>query len=181
MVIQDWSSRARRVALGSAAAALVLLTGCVAVPMDAYDPGAPVVYSDAPYYGSTYYGGPAYYGAPVYQQPYWGPAVSLGIYGGFGGDRGHWRGPPGRGHGHWQRPPGAGGGQWNRPPGAGGGSWHRPPPGAGGGHGPRPPGAGGGHVPRPPAAGSRWQPGIENGSLGGSRGGGGVRGGRDMP
>lgn len=26
--------------------ALVLLTGCVAVPMDAYDPGAPVVYSD---------------------------------------------------------------------------------------------------------------------------------------
>jgi len=56
MVIQDWSSRARRVALGSAAAALVLLTGCVAVPMDAYDPGAPVVYSDAPYYGSTYYG-----------------------------------------------------------------------------------------------------------------------------
>ena len=81
MVIQDSSSRARRVALGSAAAALVLLTGCVAVPMDAYDPGAPVVYSDAPYYGSTYYGGPAYYGAPVYQQPYWGPAVSLGIYG----------------------------------------------------------------------------------------------------
>ena len=44
MVIQDWSSRARRVALGSAAAALVLRTGCVAVPMDAYDPGAPVVY-----------------------------------------------------------------------------------------------------------------------------------------
>ena len=109
MVIQDSSSRARRVALGSAAAALVLLTGCVAVPMDAYDPGAPVVYSDAPYYGSTYYGstyygGPAYYGAPVYQQPYWGPAVSLGIYGGFGGDRGHWRGPPGRGHGRRGRP-----------------------------------------------------------------------------
>ena len=43
MVIQDSSSRARRVALGSAAAALVLLTGCVAVPMDAY-PGAPVEY-----------------------------------------------------------------------------------------------------------------------------------------
>ena len=34
MVIQDSSSRARRVALGSAAAALVLLTGCVAVPME---------------------------------------------------------------------------------------------------------------------------------------------------
>ena len=166
MVIQDWSSRARRVALGSAAAALVLLTGCVAVPMDAYDPGAPVVYSDAPYYGLTYYGGPAYYVAPVYQQPYWGPAVSLGIYGGFGGDRGHWRGPPGRGHGHWDRPPGAGGGQWHRPPGAGGGPM------------PRPPGAGGGHVPRPPSGVSRWQPGIETGSLGGSGGG---RGGRNMP
>lgn len=58
------------------ASALAMLGGCVAVP--AY----PVRYEPAP----VYYGYPAYYG----------PSISLGIYGGrhghyYGGRRGHWR------------------------------------------------------------------------------------------
>ncbi|QTD47024.1 hypothetical protein [Ottowia testudinis] len=162
MVFQCSSSLARRAALGTAGAALALLTGCVVAPVEAYDMGAPVVYT-APGYAS--YHGPAYYRAPYYA-PYWGPSLSLGIHGGFGGSGGHWRGPPGRGGGHWQRPPSAGGGHWQRPPGAGGG------------HAPRPPGAAGGvRPPRPPAGGSRWQPGFESGSLGG----GGSQGGQNMP
>ncbi len=65
-----------------AVAALTVLSGCVAVPVQPgyYEP-ATVVYAPAP----------AYYGPPVY----YGPSVRFGFYGGRGhGHGGH------RGHGH---------------------------------------------------------------------------------
>ncbi len=112
MAVECSSSLKRCVALGAAAAALALLGGCVVAPADPYEIGAPVVYSStvyAPYGGSVYYGAPVYpgyYHAPGYR-PYWGPAVSIGIWGGSGGR--HWHGHRRPGGSHWHgRPPGRG-------------------------------------------------------------------------
>ena len=101
MAVECSSSLKRRAALGAAAMAAALLGGCVVAPMEPYEIGVPVVYSSTvytPYYGGAYYGAPLYYyGPPAYYRPYWGPSVSLGIWGGWGGGR-HWHGrPPGGG------------------------------------------------------------------------------------
>ncbi len=114
MVLRCSSSAARRLALGAAGLALALLGGCVVAPVEPYEIGAPVVYSGgayAPYYGNAYYGAPTYYYGAPYYRPYWGPTVSLGIWGGWGGGRAygrpgyhHGRGAPGRGgHGGFGR------------------------------------------------------------------------------
>ncbi|WOP14293.1 hypothetical protein [Ottowia sp. SB7-C50] len=108
MVVKCSSSLARRLAAGAGVALAALLGGCVVAPVGPYEVGAPVVYSNpgyAPYYGNAYYGAPAaYYSAPYYRA-YWGPTVSLGIWGGWGGGRsyGH-RGHHGHGaHGRGGR------------------------------------------------------------------------------
>ena len=92
MAVQQSSSLVRLTALGLAAGTLALLGGCVVAPVDGYgygyDTGAPVVYPDATYSAPYYYGAPAYYGTP-----YYGPNLSLGIYGGSYNDR-RWRGTP---------------------------------------------------------------------------------------
>ena len=66
-----------------AATVLAVLGGCVVAPVDGYDVGAPMVYTDGAYATPYYYNAPAYgnyYGAPYYYgTPYYGPAVSLGI------------------------------------------------------------------------------------------------------
>jgi len=49
------------------------LAGCVAVPVE------------QPYYAAP--AAPAYYPAPVY----YGPAVGIGVYGGWRGGHRHWR------------------------------------------------------------------------------------------
>ena len=108
MLLRCSSSLARRLATGAAGLALALLGGCVVAPVGPYEVGAPVVYSDgayAPYYGNAYYGAPTYYGAPYYR-PYWGPAVSLGIWGGWGGGGRSYSGPR---HYHGRGMPGRGG------------------------------------------------------------------------
>jgi hypothetical protein len=104
----------------AAVAAMLALGGCVVAPVGPYEVGNPTVYSAD---GVAYGGGP-YYSAPYGYYPYaapyyWGPSLSLGFYGGWGGGHGYRPGPgrPGWGNG---RPPGMGGG--------GGGGW-------GGGHG----------------------------------------------
>ena len=73
----------RRLGLLGAATVLAVLGGCVVAPVDGYDVGAPMVYTDGAYGTPYYYNAPAYgnyYGAPYYYgTPYYGPAVSLGI------------------------------------------------------------------------------------------------------
>ena len=123
----------RLLAACSAAAAVALLSGCIAVPADPNYGG---------YYGNGYgydaYGYPVYAGSGVY---YGGPAVvvapplSIGIYGSYssgylGSHFGGRRGPGWRGHGPGLRGPG-----WR---GHGGGGYRG---GFGGRHG----GRGGGH------------------------------------
>ena len=129
MAVLQSSSFARRAALGVAAGALALLGGCVVAPVDGYgygyDTGAPVVYPSATYYETPnyYYGGsPGYY-----SQPYYGPSLSLGVYGNSY-DRRRWRGNDGwRGGNHWRDNNGWRGngnrGNWNNNNGG-----HRPPP-----------------------------------------------------
>ena len=84
-----------------AIAVLGLSGGCVTAPSYPEYVAAP-----APYYGPAYYPppGPGYYGpaypppayyGPAYYPRYYGPAVGIGIYGG-------WRGGPRRG-GHQRR------------------------------------------------------------------------------
>ena len=67
---------------------LALLGGCVAVPADSYQVGDPVAYPAATY-GDVYYA-PGYstYPAPYY----YGPPVSVGVYGWSGGR--NWHRPP---------------------------------------------------------------------------------------
>ena len=50
----------RRLGLLGAAAVLAVLGGCVVAPVDGYDVGAPMVYTDGAY------GTPYYYNAPAY-------------------------------------------------------------------------------------------------------------------
>ena len=146
MAVQQSFSLVRRAALGLAAGALALLGGCVVAPVDGYgygyDTGAPVVDPDASYSAPYYYGAPAYYGTP-----YYGPNVSLGIYGGSYNDR-RWRGYDGwRGHNNpgWRgnNPPGWRGNNGWRGDG-GRGNWN-------GNHAPRPPVQVQPRPPRPPA------------------------------
>lgn len=127
MAVQCSSRVARVLGLGAAATALALLGGCVVAPVDPYQVGEPVAYPAATYNGGYYYG-PGYYGG--YSVPYYyGPALSLGIYGGYNNSRG-WRPPPPRpGWGGGPRP---GGGARPLPPPRG--NWSRPP----GAPGPRP-------------------------------------------
>ena len=79
----------RRLGLLGAATVLAVLGGCVVAPVDGYDVGAPMVYTDGAYGTPYYYNAPAYgnyYGAPYYYgTAYYGPAVALGIYGGSNG------------------------------------------------------------------------------------------------
>jgi hypothetical protein len=121
----DRSSRIARwlgaAALGSAG----LLSGCVVAPVEPYAVGDSVAYPSTTY-GSAYYP-PAYYGSPA--PYYYGPPVSLGIYGWSG--RRDWRAPtPPPRHG-WGAPPGPRG-PWSRPgslaprPGFGDGPPRRP-------------------------------------------------------
>lgn len=95
-------STARRAALVLAVGGAALLGGCVVVPNG---PVQPMTADGTAVYPATVYAPGAYYAAPYpyyngyYAAPYyWGPAVSLGVYGRFGGG----------GHGHW----GGGRGGW---------------------------------------------------------------------
>ena len=98
MAHRSTSSWVRRGALVLAGGALAALSGCVVAPVDPYyDVGAPVAVQLAPTY---------YYGAPYYApRPYYAaPPVSIGIWGRFGGHRGHGHGNGhGHGHGHGHR------------------------------------------------------------------------------
>lgn len=144
---------ARRAGVGMALAALTVLGGCVVAP-PAYEVGSPVAYPDGTYgtyydYGGTYYNGYPY----VY-----GPAVSLGIFGGW--DRGpRWRGEPPR-HGFQSgpgpRPGGMRPGPGPRPAAGGSGPGPRP-----GNARPRPSGPGAQGAPRPGGA-ARGLPGGDN-------------------
>ena len=145
-----------RLLAGIGAAALLLLGGCAVVPGDYYDVGTPVTSYPAPAYGPTYVA-PAY---PVYPAPYYyGPSMSLGIYGGWSDDRHHWREPPRRPgwNGHNGPRPGWSGNNGPRP-----GGWDRPSrpsrPDV------RPP-------PRQPGN-PDWRPGAPRNRLGGVDGGG---------
>ena len=93
---------------GALAATLALLGGCVAVPVEPYEPGAAVAY---PGYETTVVT-PGYYSAPA---PYYygAPPVSLGVWGWSGGSR-HWHDRPPRRH-DWGRPPPPHH-DWGRPP-----------------------------------------------------------------
>ena len=137
MAVECSSSLTRRVALGAAGAALALLGGCVVVPAEPYEIGAPVVvFSQTPESTCTWSrSSRASSCSPSSRWMafiYWRPSVSLGIWGGWGGgshwhgrgDR-HWRGNPGRGGSHWQGNPGRGGNHWQGNPGRGGGNWGR--------------------------------------------------------
>ena len=81
-----------RLLLGAAVA--LLLGGCVVAPVEPYyDVGTPVTSYPAPVYGPSYVA-PAY---PAYSAPYYyGPSMSLGIYGGWSDDHRHWRDRPRR-------------------------------------------------------------------------------------
>lgn len=119
-----------RLLLGVGAAALLLLGGCVMAPVDPYyDVGTPVTTYP---YGPSYVA-PAY---PAYSAPYYyGPSMSLGIYGGWSdNDHRGWRdrslrpnwgdrdGPrPGWNGGHNGPRPG-----WSGQPGPRPGGWDRP-------------------------------------------------------
>ena len=84
-----------RLLLGAGAAALLLLGGCVMAPVDPYyDVGTPVTTYP---YGPSYVA-PAYPAYPSYSAPYYyGPSMSLGIYGGWSdNDRRGWRDRPRR-------------------------------------------------------------------------------------
>ena len=105
MAISLASSKARRVALALAAGGAALLTGCVVVPNGPIEPMTAdatavypaTIYAPGPYYAAPYpyYSG---YAAPYY----WGPALSVGVYGRVGGGhrghRGYW---DGGGRGGW--------------------------------------------------------------------------------
>lgn len=132
----------RRLGLLSAATVLAVLGGCVVAPVDGYDVGAPMVYTDGAYGTPYYYNAPAYgnyYGAPYYYgTPYYGPAVSLGIY---GGSNGHWRGNDRwRDNRGWRGDNGWRGNGWR----GNGGNW------GGKGWSGRPPGGAVPSMPRPP-------------------------------
>ncbi|MBB5392887.1 MULTISPECIES: hypothetical protein [unclassified Herbaspirillum] len=62
-----------------AAPAVLLLSGCVAVPYDPYY-GGPVAYPAQPVYAAPY---------PYYSYP--STSIYFGYGGGWGGGRGHWR------------------------------------------------------------------------------------------
>ncbi|MFT4195701.1 hypothetical protein [Ottowia sp.] len=98
MAVQCSSRTARPWGLGVAAVALALLGGCVAVPVEPYQVGDPVAYP-ATVYGDGYYA-PGYstYAAPYY----YGPPLSVGVYGWSGGR--YWRNPPPPRPG-WSAPP----------------------------------------------------------------------------
>ena len=129
MAVQCSPRMARRMGLGAAAAALALLGGCVAVPADSYQVGDPVAYPAATY-GDVYYA-PGYstYPAPYY----YGPPVSVGVYGWSGGRNWHRPPPPRPG---WNAPPPRPRPGWDssrpRPPNGGvrpnPGGWHNPRP-----------------------------------------------------
>lgn len=142
-VQRSFFSARRLVGWTAAAATLALVGGCVVAPVGPYDIGTPVAYPadggySYPIYGNSYYSAP-YYGAPAF----WGPSVSLGLYGWSGGyDHGHrdWHGGGRPYYGGGGRPHYGGGG--GRPPQFGGGGGGRPNFG-GGGHGQF---GGGGHA-----------------------------------
>lgn len=155
-----------RLLLGAAAAALLLLGGCVMAPVDPYyDVGTPVTSYPAPVYGPSYVA-PAY---PAYSAPYYyGPSMSLGIYGGWSDDHRHGRDRPRRPNWGDRDGPRPG---WN--------GHNGPRPGWNGQPGPRP---GAGDRParpnppyvRPPPVRSNpdWRPGAPQNRLSGVDGGG---------
>ena len=63
--------------------ALIVLGGCIAVPVNSGYYGSEPAYGPPP---------PVYYGPPVL----YGPSIGIGIYGGYGGRRGY-------GHGYRRR------------------------------------------------------------------------------
>lgn len=137
--IQVGSWRRARLLLGGAT---LLLGGCAVAPLEPYAVGTPVTSYPAPIYGAPY-APPVYPAYPVYPAPYYyGPSLSLGVYGGWYRDRRDWHGPPPRRDWHGRPGPRPG---WSGHPGPG------PRPGWSGHPSPRPGSSGRPPGPRPGA------------------------------